>query len=96
MSNENGNKPAAPFVIGGDVIVQPEMGLTKREMLAMHEDVSSMFENYFDNYKEMASFVGARWESGFNNFQNISLEMKVKAKLKVMAADALLKELDNE
>ena len=69
------------------------VGLTKREMFAMHQDVNSVFENYFDCYKSMASFIGEEWRSGFNDFQNINLEMKVKAKLRVMAADALLEEL---
>lgn len=33
---DNGNMPAMPAVIGGDVVTQPEYGLTKREMMAMH------------------------------------------------------------
>ncbi len=71
---------------------QVAQGLTKREMIAKDIDVS--FINNFDNYKEMASFLGETWNPKSNSFSNLKLKARVQAKLKVIAADALLAELD--
>ncbi|CAL9963374.1 hypothetical protein VPHK250G1_0077 [Vibrio phage K250 g1] len=99
MSNnvDNGNMPAMPtqyadLNANGGELYCDQQGMTKREMFAKDSDVSSLAEN-FDNYKDMASFVGESWNSSFNTFQNANLKLKVIAKLKVMAADALLSEL---
>ena len=66
------------------------IGLTKREMFAMHADVSD-FEFY--SHDDISDFIGRKIDED-STIDMIKAGLELQAKLKVMAADALLVELD--
>lgn len=88
----------APLEADGSIMKIPTevsyCGMTKREQLAAMADVQVTFDNYFTNYRAMCEFVGVP-EFDFSHRENcLALEMMVKAKLRVMDADALLNQLE--
>lgn len=94
MNINNGNMPAMPIADSGHGEYAPEVhfGLTKREMMAMNSDVSEELKS-MDNFMDMAYFLGEDFKNQMTLEGKISLKFRVAAKLKAMAADALLKEL---
>ena len=68
-------------------------GLTKREMFAKDSNVLEQYSS-IDNYPDMAEILGEKYEKSMTEVKRLELEFRFMAKLKVMAADALLKELE--
>ena len=87
MFNQNGEPIHSSWSRLGDGSLS---GLTKREMFAMNADIGGV---EFDSILGLSRFLG-REINEHDDADLIKAGLELKAKLKVMAADALLVELE--
>ncbi|MGI4260768.1 hypothetical protein ACR2VJ_27065 [Klebsiella pneumoniae] len=80
---KNADMPAAPFVLPQGVVAQPYVGLTKREMMAMHLHAALL----------TATDERGHWSAGFSTCECCVVRQRA-CELAVEEADALLAELE--
>jgi len=92
MIIKNADMPAMPIELSGFGQYEPEayIGLTKRETLAINANVDN---SKFTTREALVEFAGRDYDDQ-DVIDSLKFTFEVEAKLKVMAADALLAELE--